>query len=293
MGLPLRAIAGCLAATTVAMSAGATRPLADRLPTLDEVLPRLHAYLILYQPKLSGLVAEERYEQWMKQGSYTAIVPRGHRTLTSDFIFARLPGGAPWVGFRDTFLVDGRLVREHAGRLPGLLLEGSESALEQAARIVAENARYNLADDDVYRNINTPLLALDLLLPHRSDQFNFRSAGESTLEGRRVLRLEFTERTGPPIIRPPDGAELFTDGTAWVETATGMVVRTVLDIAVKSANDTSRARITVSYRRDPQLGYFVPHEMRESHTTWVGNIEAIAKYSKYRQYQTSARVIVR
>ena len=83
------------------------------------------------------------------------------RILQSEFLFTRLPNGAPWTGFRDTVTVDGHPVRDRDAGLQQLVADGSDGALEQAARIVAENARYNLGDGFAFRTITRNALGMD------------------------------------------------------------------------------------------------------------------------------------
>ena len=51
------------------------------------------------------------------------------------------PDSRRWVGYRDTFEVDGKPVRDRDERLERLLSDG---AVGQAARIAEQNARFNL-----------------------------------------------------------------------------------------------------------------------------------------------------
>ena len=52
-----------------------------------------------------------------------------------------------WVGYRDTFEVDGNPVRDRDERLERLLRDG---AVGQAARIAEQNAQFNLGQHLVY-----------------------------------------------------------------------------------------------------------------------------------------------
>ena len=54
-----------LAVTLALLSAAAVA----QTPRLRDVVSRLDAYLQSYEERLSNVVAEERYEQWVEQGS--------------------------------------------------------------------------------------------------------------------------------------------------------------------------------------------------------------------------------
>jgi hypothetical protein len=73
------------------------------------------------------------------------------RRLRSDYALTFVSDREEWIGYRDTFEVDGRPVRAHDDRLMRLLTRG---ALTQAVRINEENARYNLVSDRFVRTVN-------------------------------------------------------------------------------------------------------------------------------------------
>src|SRR4029077_6651717 len=90
------------------------------------------------------------------------------RVLTSDLLLVRPIGGDAWVQFRDVFRVADQPVHDRNDRLAALFLNPSRSSHDQAARIVAESARYNIGN--VERTINVPVLPLLLLTPaHRAN----------------------------------------------------------------------------------------------------------------------------
>jgi hypothetical protein len=96
-----------------------------------------------------------------------------------------------WVGYRDTFEVDGVPVRDRDERLQGLLSSG---ALGQAARIADQNARFNLGDGLVSRNINMPTFALEMMDLRIRDRFKVRRRGADLLDGRRSWLIGFREQ---------------------------------------------------------------------------------------------------
>lgn len=210
-------------------------------PTVDDVLSRVVAYLSDYEQKLSAAVAVETYEQrhqyHIMKGAPTTT---RKRVLKSDFVFLRLPGGADWLGFRDTFLVDGKPVRDRGSRVLELLSAGGSDTLAEAVRVVTENARYNLGD--ISRTINAPTQTLDLL--RDQSRFTFLRTGEDTLEGRRFWRIEFRETRRPSIIRTREGADQLSTGAAWVDPVTGAIAKTVLNIGGDRSADFVQTKIT-------------------------------------------------
>jgi hypothetical protein len=85
-------------------------------PSLAAVLQRAAVYVANFQKQLSGIVAEESYEQHIrKQGSGDPLV--GRRRLKSDLLLVRPVGSSRYVEFRDVFEVDGRAVRDRQDRL--------------------------------------------------------------------------------------------------------------------------------------------------------------------------------
>ena len=79
-------------------------------PSLEDVVERLDRYLAAYEPRLSAVVADEEYEQWLS--GFISSGRRAMRILQSEFLFTRLHNGAPWSGFRDTVTVDCHPVRD-------------------------------------------------------------------------------------------------------------------------------------------------------------------------------------
>src|SRR5262245_27953445 len=104
-------------------------------PKLDHVVSRLGKYLAEYEHRLSLVVAEERYQQSVDMASDAPTgngppdapePPAGHqdRSLRSDYALTRASDKQAWVGYRDTFEVDGRPVRDRDDRLQRTLTDG-------------------------------------------------------------------------------------------------------------------------------------------------------------------------
>jgi hypothetical protein len=262
-----------------------------REPTLDEVLDRLGVYVLDYEDDLASVVAEEQYQQSVHGATSSASPQAARRSLISDFAFTRPADGAPWTGFRDTFQVDGRPVRDRDARLERLLADRSQDGLQQAARIVEENARFNLASNLVRRTINSPTLTVDFLHPRHRGRFTFRRGSDDRVDGRPVWKIDFTEHGWPPLVQTPGGFEQVTRGTAWVDPDNGAIVRTSLQV-VPRPDGLGQARVTVTFGRDAKLGLLVPSEMREAYAIGRGNqIDGVATYSRFRRFETSGRIV--
>jgi hypothetical protein len=268
-------------------------------PTLDQVLERVSAYLLAYEQQLTTVAADERFEERyrLKTGtSFYAVDDK--QSLLSDFIFLRLPGGRSWLGFRDAFQVDGKPIRERSPRVQQVLSTGGDSAIEEATRIIAQNSRYTTGA--LYRTINVPTQSLDLLHPRYRSRFAFRKSGDAQVDDRRVWVVAFTETVRPTVIATPDGRDWLSSGVAWVDPSTGAVLRTQLDLAApnQKASPERVARTVVSYATDRALGFLVPREMTERYTAPTSAFQSYelttrVRYSNFRQFQTTARLIER
>jgi len=282
--------------------------LAQDAVDVEALLVRMRAYLVDYETKLTGVVAEEHYEQWVEAGRAVVGGPAGQvrqsasavqgptkRSLVSDFLMIRWPGEAAWFGFRDVFLVDGTPVRDREERLLKLFTQNPMDVLARADLIAAESARYNIGG--VERNINVPTQALDFLHPRFGSRFSFRKAGDEALDGRTVWRIAYEEREEPYLIKTPSGRGIRATGVAWIDQQTSAVLQTQLDLSVVEARLLLRMRITVVYRPDETLGFHVPVELRESHeqsdpSSRVGGAVQVggrARYLKFRRFRAEAQ----
>jgi hypothetical protein len=254
---------------------------ATQTPRPRDVMARLDDYLLNYGERLSNAVAEETYRQWVEQGA------REHRNTTSrllrsDFALTR-PRDGRWVGYRDTFEVDGTPVRDRDERLQRLLTEG---AVGQAARIAEENARFNLGQYLVTRNINVPTFALEIMSPRLRDRVKVRRTGAGVVEGRTSWLVEFREQNRSTLVRTPEGRDQPSRVVAHVDMQTGEVLQTVLTW------ERIEGSMTVSYGRAGGIPVLVPIRMAERYVARTGEIvSGDATYANFRQFETSARIL--
>jgi hypothetical protein len=274
-------------------------------PKADEVVARVRAYVAGYTTQLASVVAEEAYTQTVDQrgpSAWGSDPSRGRdpygpsdqtfsptsrltnkRVLRSDYALTRVDDRAVWVGFRDTFEVDGHAVRDREERLQQLLSSG---AVGQAARIAEQNARFNLAEQLLTRTINVPTFALELLQPRNLERFSTKRVGFETVNGHAAWLIEFREREKPTIVRTPDGRDQPSRILAAVDPLTGTVLKTTLSWEKVTGS------VIVIYGLVPRIPALVPITMSERYTTRGGTrIGGEAVYSNYRQFQTGGRVM--
>src|SRR5205085_5750693 len=176
----------CLAAVLAIAAAAAP---ADRV-SLEDLLDRAAWYLDYFVDEFENVVAEETYIQDsstmlptfspMPGGRGGAFPPppspsdaarARHRDLRSDFLLVKSPDTEALVPFRDVIDVDGVAIRDREARLAKLFLSArGASVMEQAERIGAEGARYNLGN--MRSTLGNPVLGLGVL--QRSYQPRFR-----------------------------------------------------------------------------------------------------------------------
>ena len=264
-------------------------------PSLAEVLTRATDYVTALSNQLSGMVAEERYEQ-RSMGPATSrpsgVFPSDtyeRRTLRSDYLLIQPEGSEQYFGFRDVFEVDGRPVRDREDRLSRLFLDSSVSTQERAQGILADSARYNIGD--VQRNVNTPTLALLFLRPAHKSRVEFeRVTDTSPRLGLRepeevadVWVVAYEEVALTTVVRSPDGGNLPAHGRFWIAAETGQVLVSELIFD----NFGVDATITVRYEAAETMGHPVPVEMRERYENRAmrSHVEGTATYTRFRRFQ--------
>ena len=166
----------------------------------------MHAYLDVYEARLSELVADEEFVQRMPDhsGAYGEAT-FATRRLVSDFGFLRLPGGLAWLGQRSVRTVNGEAVGAAMPRLEDVLLSAGTDVFIRAKAIADANATYNLGHP---RSMNVPTLPLELLGRRHQHAFRARVEGRDTHDGRAVVRVRFSE--------PPPGTIIAFDKTRFV-----------------------------------------------------------------------------
>jgi hypothetical protein len=286
---------------------------------LADLLRRVGEYVAEYERSFSDLVAEETYIQRLETpaqrggGSSTAFggsrgfedspndpslvgqsrgdaqtvsaAPR--RTTRADLVFVRLAGEIPWASYRDVFEVNGHKVREHEQRLVKLLANPSADAQEQARKVLAASAAYNVGP--VKRTVNLPTLPLLFLLSRNQDRFEFRLGERRTIRATETVELSFRETSRPTLVKGPWNADLPAQGRFWVNPTRAAVVRSEVEFAY---GPEAQARVTADYRPEPTLAMWVPAEMKEHYAdvpkatviTFPIPFSGEARYERFRRF---------
>lgn len=297
-----------VAAVAVALVAVLTpaRAAQETEPRLDEVIPRVSAYVRDYEARFSLLVADEQYVQEIRRpdnnpvaGNLSRSNPGGgfatnggvrkRLVLKSDYLLVQLGPGAGWMPFRDTYEVNGRRVNDRDDRLARLFLEPTASSLDVASRLMADSTRYNLGS--MTRTVNIPTLALMFLHPEVRERFTITRDGAETLGGRPAWRLEYVEHQRPTLIRTTRGRDLPATGRLWVDPATGVVMKTQMI----AADPLVRAMITTTYQRDAALDLWVPATMEDYYKAdaEVDEVTGTATYGHFRKFDVSTDTVLR
>jgi hypothetical protein len=264
-------------------------------PSLSDVLARATDYVDDLHRQLSGMVAEERYEQRAREPATVAFGnPVRRRVLRSDFLLLRPEGEDRYYGFRDVFEVNDRAVRDRQERLTQLFLEPSASTDRQIQGIRNDSARYNIGG--IERNFNTPTYALLFLSSSYKPRFEFeretdvspRLGLDGPADTADIWVIRYRETWPITVIRGRDGQNLPAEGRFWIETATGRVLHTELIVE----GDDVDAIITVRYEADDTMGHLVPIEMRERYDSrrQGSRVDGTATYSHFRRFQVSVGV---
>ena len=268
-------------------------------PSLTSVLARAATYVTDFRRELSGIVAEESYEQRARFISSAGVRGfefdegrrRRRRTLRSDFLLVRPEGQDRYHEFRDVFEVDGRPVRDREERLTRLFLDNTTSSARQIEGIVRDSARYNIGD--IHRTLNTPTLALLVLHPDYQHRFRFAHVADSSLQlpissehlpdQADVWVIEYEEVLPNTLVRGDNQKDLPSEGRFWIEPGTGRVLLSELVI-----NDPKvSAIVDVGYGLDLAIGHLVPIEMRERYRNRRdgSRVEGKATYGRFRRFQ--------
>lgn len=257
-------------------------------PSTEEVRDSLDQYLRAYEPQLSALVAEEQMSQRVgPRGAFGAR--RENRRLVSEVSFVSLPGGVGWLGIRRVVEVNGKPLSDPGPPLAQLRSLGF-SDQDQARLLLEQSAHHNLGAP---RTTNLPNLPLELLHPRHRHRFAHRHDGHERIRGLNTVRLVLNERSSPTLIQRPEGGDMIALLSAWVEVGTGRLIRAGVRTADARIGVLPFPNVVwVDFKDDAGLGMLVPIEMREQF--FAGRFmegTGVAKYSKYRKFQTAARVV--
>jgi len=279
---------GVLAAAVMAVLTAAPATQSRQDEPAAAVADRLRSYLLDLEPRLSALVAEERFEQAISpiggEGSSTQLSVR--RVLVSEVGFVRLADDHAWLGHRRVRSIDGRPVRADAPDLRDLFTRAGPEQLAAARRISEENSRHNLGHP---RSTNVPTLPLDLLHPRHASAYAVSGGNRETRDGVRVARLDFAEGLRGAVVAYDSRSFVRTVVRAWVEVETGALQRAEVTL-VPPVTAKENHVVRVDYEMNDRFGVRVP--VRLSERFWAGGTgEGKATYRNYRRFETGARVV--
>ena len=271
-------------------------PAATQTPTgdtraLNDLVSSVGAYAERFRDDFRTIIGTERYQQTVRR----SLVYRGPRTrrIDSDIFFT--PVGVPprFMTVRSTARVDGRAMSGAHERVLEALASTTVATRDDRLRALAtEGARYNLGP--VGRTFNDPTLALMFLTPELRGRFSFTRGETSTLRGQRVQRLVFREVTRPSLIRDERDN---IDGEIHGALAVGDDGRVLESELVVNVRNHVEARVHVRYAAQPSLQMWLPESMDEDYRSDEGAgrgmtlITCTARYSGYRRFETSARIL--
>lgn len=238
---------------------------------LDDLLDRAGRYTAGYEGSFWLLAMDEESVQWLERpnnpgtnltrnnpgGGMVAGGQLGRRRVKSEYLLVQLGPGRGWMPFRDPFEVDAKEVRAQDDRLTRLFRGGGPDAFDLASEIHEDSRSHDIGT--VTRTINIPTLGMMLLHPDIRERFRFEMEGDESINGREVERVSFVEIVRPTLVKTTRGRDLALTGRIWIESSTGVVVKT----ETVAADPAVRAMVTVTYRRDGELGMWVPDRMDE------------------------------
>lgn len=283
----------------VGLGGSAQTPRAAGEPSLAEILDRAGKYVHQFEQDFAVVICDEDYRQDDHPRPFGRLEPLS-REMRSEMLFVRGEQQAMWLAVRNVLTVKDKgywvldPVPGSKERIDRALKDTSPGQLSRLRVLADEGARFNLGH--IYRNFNTPALALQFLAPEFQSRFTFRVAGREKVAGNQAVKLEFTERGSPTVIALNDKSQLLSSGVVWVGEADGAVLRTRLTLkAPQTAEGPGLdATISVGYRRDTKLEMWVPSYMEEEYSEQRQpgeRIECYARYSNFRRFETSARIV--
>ena len=250
-------------------------------PSLEATLEGVFKYVVAYEARLVEFVADENMEQGRFNSASAFGVESGAtwRKWRSEVAFMRLPGGGPWLGYRNVLVVDGKPVG-HDDRLQNLLARGPDEK-KRAVDLAYASARFNLG---LPRTTNMPTLPLEFVHPRHRDRLTYRVHGIERVNGRQFRRLSFEERVRPTLIRDEGDVDIWSSGSIWIEESTS----SIFEVEVRWPAESS---LRVSFASQPGLDILVPVRMREIFLFRSGRGSSDARYSNFRRFATTARIV--
>ena len=241
-----------------------SRAPADRAPAVSTMPPDLQLRTATYignvVASLSNVVAQEEF-----------VLERPDRKVISDFLLVRYPGSErDFLTYRDVTLVNGKPLPGREQRLVDLFLKPPAGLRERAREITSASQEH------VPPSLN-PIFVLAFLQADYQRRFELTTSEAGPEWPAGVKAVAFAETARPTLLRagPFGDFDVPTRGTAWIETRTGRILQTELEIGTEK----SRPRTITRFAIDPRLQIVVPQQMRTENPTGV------ATYSNFRRFR--------
>lgn len=274
-------------------------PAAQTQVATADLLDRAGRYVVGYESSFTILAMDQENVQWLERpvnpgtnlsrnnpgGGMVAPRHDSRRVLRADYLLVQAGPGRGWVPFRDVLTLNGTEVQFSEDRLMRLFRSGNPDAFELASQVHEESRKQDLGN--VTRTINIPMLGMMLVHPQVRERFTFKHDGDESLAGRYVERISFRETARPTLIKTTRGKDLALTGRMWIEPTTGVVIKT----ETIAADPIVRAQVTVTFRRDGELGIWVPERMDEYYkaTIALDDIFSNSSFTMPRVVQASGR----
>jgi hypothetical protein len=267
-----------------ALAAQQPRPTAP--PNMKTLLARTAEYADQFETSFVSVIGREVYDQ---AASDSTLGPESRR-LDSEVFFVGLDRRREWLTVRNVTAVDGSPVRDSSTRLDRALAGDPDRAWMRLRILADENARFNVGA--IQRNFSEPTLVLMFSDSLHQRRFKFTLNARTERDGRRLNRLEFRETERPTIIRDADTRTSLPASGALVVDDQGSVVETELSVPFAKEGV---AAIHVWFERDDKLGMLVPVRMDERYEVRAVPRQVVvtgtARYSDYRRFETSVRIL--
>ena len=270
----LRLVVVVLAVEWTASAGAVQSPAAS---PLSEVLTRVAEYIRVTTPEWANIVAEEVYEQ------ERATRPALTRRLSSDALLV-VTGRGELMFFRDVTVVDARAVPDQKARLEALFIAPVGTVADGMWRVALESERHHLAGGSFV--VTNPWKVVAVLQERYQRRLHFELGDFAPDVGPGVRELRFSEPPLPGaernLLEPLGGVPLFGDdgarGRAWVEVASGRILKSSFSLGQGAASNT------VTFARDSRLGVIVPTSMA---TAWEDpeTKRPVAGRATYRNYR--------
>ncbi len=232
------------------------------------------------------MAADERYEEHVKRDLPFREVPFRDRVLLGKLFLAIAPSvDETWIAFRDVASVDGVAVTDWNHGLDAAFSGPIDAAVKTAAAIDQQGARFHIGT--LQRRTVNPMLPLLFLQARHRERFRFEPHGQDKIEGVTVQRIDYVEQAQPTLaraIRNNNWSDVRTQGTFWIDAATGRVLKATV---LWDEGMFLKTELAATYAATA-VAPITPVSMREVYSTLSDVaaagllIEATARYTNWR-----------